>query len=86
MRFDQVGPGYFTNVGIPLLLGRDFNESDNERAAGVAVINDSMARFYFLILNPLGKLITDDNMALTIVGVSTNARDHGLRDDVRRRM
>ncbi len=86
VRFDQVGPGYFTNVGIPLLLGRDFNESDNERAARVAVINDSMARFYFPNQNPLGKLITDDNMALTIVGVSTNARDHGLRDDVRRRM
>ena len=86
VRFDQVGPGYFTNVGIPLLLGRDFSESDNERAPRVAVINDSMARFYFPNQNPLGRLITSDDVAVTIVGVSTNARDHGLRDDVRRRM
>jgi predicted permease len=86
VRFDQVGPGYFTNVGIPLLLGRDFTESDNERAPRVAVINDRMARFYFPNQNPLGKLITGDDMALTIVGVSTDARDHGLRVDINRRM
>ena len=43
-----------------------------------------MARFYFPNQNPLGRLITYDDMAVTIVGVSTNARDHGLRDDVRR--
>ncbi len=86
VRFDQVGPGYFTNVGIPLLLGRDFSASDNEHAARVVVINDSMARFYFPNQNPLGKLITSDDVAMTIVGVSANARDHGLRDEVRRRM
>src|SRR5207244_6198851 len=46
-RFDQVGPHYFTNVGIPLLLGRDILESDRPGAPRVAVINDTMARFYF---------------------------------------
>ena len=86
VRFDQVGPSYFTNVGIPLLLGRDFKESDNERSAPVCVINEAMARFYFPNQNPLGRLIKSDDVALTIVGVATNARDHGLRDAIRRRM
>ena len=46
-RFDQAGPGYFTNVGIPLVLGRDFTERDAPGAPRVTIINDTMARFYF---------------------------------------
>ena len=86
VRFDQVGPGYFTNVGIPLLLGRDFTEADNERAPRVVVINERMARFYFPNQNPLGKMISSDDVAATVIGVSTDARDHGLRAEVYRRM
>ena len=44
-RFDQVGPGYFSAVGIPILLGRDFADSDTANAPRVAVINESMAKF-----------------------------------------
>jgi predicted permease len=86
VRFDQVGPGYFTNVGIPLLIGRDLNAGDHEKASRVAVINENMARFYFGDRNPLGRLIHYDMTDLTIVGVSANARDHSLREDVHRRM
>jgi predicted permease len=89
VRFDQVGPGYFTNVGIPLLLGRDFTAADHETAPRVAVINQNMARFYFGDRSPIGRLIHyggTDKFTLTIVGVSANARDHSLRDDVHRRM
>src|SRR6185295_1931304 len=46
-RFDQAGPGYFTNIGVPLMLGRDFTEHDGPGAPRVAIINDTMARFYF---------------------------------------
>ncbi len=45
-RFDQVGPGYFSNLGIPLLLGRDIKERDSATAPRVAVINETMAKFY----------------------------------------
>ena len=38
-RFDQIGPLYFTNIGIPLLLGRDMTERDSANAPRVAVIN-----------------------------------------------
>jgi predicted permease len=89
VRFDQVGPGYFTNVGIPLLIGRDLNAGDHEKAPRVAVINENMAKFYFGDRNPLGHLIhcdMTDRVVLTIVGVSANARDHSLREDVHRRM
>ena len=81
-RFDQVGPGYFSNVGIPLLLGRDFTERDNATAPRVAVINETMAKFYFGGGNPIGKHITtrieDKPLQLEIVGVARDAQDHNF--------
>ena len=81
-RFDQAGPGYFTNVGIPSVLGRDFTERDAAGAPGVTIINDTMARFYFPGQNPIGKRISgrgSSDLSLEIVGVARDARDHDIR-------
>ncbi len=84
--FDQVGPGYFTNVGIPLLLGREIEERDGPGAPRVAVVNETMARFYFANQNPIGRQIHyDDGVDLEIVGVAKDARDHGFREPPPRR-
>jgi predicted permease len=83
VRFDQVGSGYFTNVGIRLLAGRDFTDRDNASAPRVVVINENMARFYFGDRNPLGHLVQfgrgADAVTLTIVGVSADTHDHDVR-------
>jgi predicted permease len=91
VRFDQVGPGYFTNVGIRMLAGRDFADTDDARAPRVVVINESMARFYFGERNPIGHVVHDNiaghEVALTIIGVSAETRDHDVRPlENRRRM
>ncbi len=88
--FDQVGPNYFKAVGIPLLLGRDIGLQDTAASPPVAVINETMARFYFGQANPIGKKFTiDDPEAkggpVEIVGVSRDARDHKLKGTVERR-
>jgi predicted permease len=87
-RFDQAGPGYFTNVGIPLVLGRDFQEQDAAGAPRVAIINDTMAQFYFPTQNPIGRhfrVTGPSDVMLEIVGVARDAQDHDLRDKPRRR-
>jgi predicted permease len=87
VRFDQVGPGYFTKVGIPLIAGRDIGEHDGPGAPRVAVINETMARFYFRGADPVGKFLRyDKETALQIVGVARDARDHTFRDEPIRRM
>jgi predicted permease len=91
VRYDQVGPGYFTQVGIPLLAGRDISDADTTASARVAVINEHMARFYFGDRNPIGRIISYEDVddavhSITIVGVAGNARDHSLRTEVHRRM
>jgi len=88
-RFDQVGPGYFTNVGIPILLGRDIGPQDVDSAEAVCVVNESFSRFYFGRQNPIGKHVTDEfpdtRKTFTIVGVARDARDHSLRGEIDRR-
>lgn len=51
-----VGPRYFTNMKIPLLQGRDFDERDREGSTCVAIINEAFAKKYFAnITSPLGR-------------------------------
>ncbi len=87
--FDEVAPNYFHGVGIPMLLGRDIGLQDTETSPRVAVINETMAKFYFGTANPIGrKFIVDDPGSkgpVEIVGVARDARDHKLKGTIDRR-
>lgn len=48
-------PQYFSVMGIPLLRGRLFNESDSPSSAPVALISEALAKRYFANENPLGR-------------------------------
>jgi predicted permease len=52
---NAVGPGYFTTMGIPLLIGRIFGPQDAAALPKVAVINETMARLYFPGGSPIGR-------------------------------
>lgn len=85
-RFDMVGPGYFSTLGVPLLRGREFGLQDGSSAAHVAVINEAFADRFFVGRNPIGRHITEGSggqkSAMEVVGVTGNARDHSLRGQV----
>jgi putative ABC transport system permease protein len=75
--------GYFAAVGIPLVRGRDFDESDRPDAPHVAIISQSLARKYWPNEDPIGKRIQFGNMdgdlrLLHIVGVVGDVRGYGL--------
>jgi len=74
-------PDYFRTMGIPLLKGRNFNESDFGSSPNLAVVNDALARSVFPGQDPIGKQINHfgpDNLALQIIGVVGNVRHVGL--------
>jgi predicted permease len=79
-----VGAGYFHTLGIPLLRGRELNDSDELRRLPVCVVNQSFARFYFKDGDPIGKHLTDEypttRTTYEIVGVVADAREHSLRE------
>ena len=76
-----VTPRYFESMGIGLLAGRDFAETDTRQSPNVVVINDAFARRHFGQESPLGhriKLQGQERDPLLIVGVVGNVRDFGL--------
>jgi putative ABC transport system permease protein len=82
----SVTSDYFHLLGITLLRGRLFNESDNDNTPQVAVINRAMADTYWPNENALGKRFKatrDGSRWITVVGVVANARTESLaRADV----
>jgi putative ABC transport system permease protein len=49
------GPRYFTNMKVPFVQGRDFEDRDREGAPCVAVVNEAFGEKYFRGSNSLGK-------------------------------
>lgn len=82
---DQIGPRYFQVLGVPILAGRDFNKHDDTRAPLVAIINETMARFYFGQHDPIGKYILNGNDRYQIVGVVKDMKEGKLKDKAERR-
>jgi predicted permease len=76
---NEVGQGFLTTMGIPLLSGRDFNAQDTETSPKVAIVNRSLARKYFPKENPIGKTFNDDH--IRIVGICADAKFDQLRGD-----
>jgi predicted permease len=84
--FDRIGPGYVTAIGGRLLRGRDITQDDLDRHVPVALVNQTMARFYFGDADPLGRIIQlDDSSSVQIVGVIADVKDHDLKGEVGRR-
>jgi len=80
--------GYFGAMGIPLIRGRLFQESDGPDAPHVAVVSESLAKQYWPNDDAIGKQIQYGNMdgdlhVLNIVGVVGDVRDNGLDRDPR---
>jgi putative ABC transport system permease protein len=52
--FSSVSPQYFKTLGIPLLAGRDFNDSETIQSPRAAIVNQTFARQLGLGDNPIG--------------------------------
>jgi len=76
-----VTPDYFNAVGIPLLRGRAFKETDDAKAPRVVLVNLEFVRRYFEHQDPLGKRIQPDEKGAVpawseIVGVVSNVKSY----------
>jgi putative ABC transport system permease protein len=74
-----VNPGFFRAIGIPLLSGRVFQDSDGDRE--VAVISAALARRLWPGENPLGRRFIQGNRTehpVEVVGVAGDVRGVSL--------
>jgi predicted permease len=92
---NAVGPAYFATMGIPLIAGREFRDSDTTLIKhlnlpflipNVVIVNEKFAKKFFRDGNALGRHIgfggdpgTPTDME--IVGVVADSRYTGLRDE-----
>ena len=76
----SVSPGYFRTLGISMIKGRDFSDTDKSDAPKAAIINNDLARIYFSGEDPIGKRITFDEGEswLSIVGMIEDVKQLGL--------
>jgi putative ABC transport system permease protein len=79
-RANQVAPGFFRTLGLPLLAGRDFNSSDTRTSPRVFVVNEAFARKVFGSLEVIGKRLSDDKESGhdiwgEIVGITGDVRE-----------
>jgi putative ABC transport system permease protein len=82
VQFRRSAGDYFQTMGIPLLSGRVFNESDHRTAPPVAVVNDVLARRVFPGDDPVGKHVrmAENQPWITIIGV-VGAIKHSALDE-----
>jgi predicted permease len=83
--FLAVSPGWTRTMTVPLLAGRDFNETDTY--PGVAIVNQRFVDEYFRNENPIGRTFERPAAGgkvdrYRIVGVTADARYRGMRDAI----
>jgi putative ABC transport system permease protein len=72
----SVSPGYLQTVGVRLLRGRDFTDSDGQKSAPVALISESAIK-EFGGKDPIGQQI-DMGDGFTIIGIVSDTRRRSL--------
>jgi predicted permease len=79
----SVTPGTFQALGIPLLQGRDFENTDTSKTPLVAIIDEPLARRYWPAGDAVGRRIeTTGNLQwLTIVGVVGGIKQASLAEE-----
>ena len=80
---DGVGPRYFETMGISLVAGREFTDRDVKGSPRVAIINETMAKYFFGAASPLGRRFGFGRGTATdieIVGLAKDVRSVELRD------
>jgi macrolide transport system ATP-binding/permease protein len=80
VEYNEVGPDYFTTMGIPLMSGREFTRGDDEKAALVAVVNETMAARYWRDRNPIGERVQVKGRWMQVVGVAKDSKYESVRE------
>jgi len=87
--FNAVSPGFFSTLGVRVLAGRDFDQSDTNPVGKIgpraAIVNQAFVKRYLAGRNPLGVLIARGGASnvkpdSVIVGVVADMSYRGLRD------
>jgi predicted permease len=78
VEYDEAGEGYLDTVGIPIVSGRGFTRSDDERSAPVAIVNEAMIARFWRGQDPVGRRLIVNGREMRVVGVAKMSKYQNL--------
>jgi predicted permease len=83
---NQVAPGFFRVLGIPLLAGREFTRADTMSTPKVAIVNERFLKKFGLGRDAVGKRIglggAGAPLDIEIVGIAQDAKYDRVKGDI----
>jgi len=73
-QFRTVSPGFFSALGLRLIAGRDFSESDRRDAERVVIVSQSLAARMFPNLDAVNRRLMWTDPVTKFIGVSNDPR------------
>ena len=79
--YQNVTTGYFETMGIPIVEGRGFTETDASPSNPVTVVNETMVRTFWKDQNPIGQRVRPggpNTPWVTVIGVAKDVKQGGV--------
>jgi predicted permease len=82
--YNEISPGYFRTLGVPLISGREFTLADSENAQQVVIVNEAFAKKFNLGRDAVGKHMARGSGKLDteIIGLVQNAKYSEVKQEV----
>ncbi len=84
-RYNEISPGYFRTLGVPLMSGREFTRADAGATAKVAIVNEAFAKKFNLGREAVGKRMSSEganDLDIEIVGLVQNAKYSEVKQEI----
>jgi putative ABC transport system permease protein len=83
VKTNQIAPGFFGQMGIPLIRGREFTESDGLPGSRVVIVNEKFADTFFPGQNPVGRSFSlpgfGNSTPVEIIGIVSDFHNTNIR-------
>ena len=73
-RFRSISPGFFETLGVPIIEGRDFRDTDKAGAERVVIISQSVAQQLFPGRDAIDRHLWWTDGVMKFIGISTEPR------------
>jgi predicted permease len=78
---NEIGPGFFGKMGVPLIAGREFTESDYLAGPKVAIVNEQFVKKILEGRSPMGLHFGSGKPEMEIVGVVKDSHYAGVKQE-----
>ncbi len=78
-----VSPGFLPTLDITVVRGRNFTATDRAGATRVGIVNERLARHAWPGADPIGRVLSNDDGPITVVGVARDSQYRSLGDSPR---